>query len=697
MYIYEILPTFACANVWPGIQHYGGGSISDFGCSYNTLYTDSLDNLDFCEAANQMSLQACTNSNVAQSNKSPMGYNKVVDTSSVQKSILRNQTITRSLNNEPLNQYCTSNKGIHCAKRIPKQNHHSLRNQARKISPSAYSEIIRPTSEQYYCSRNRRSKSLRQSGNPVCDDFPITSCDHTRRKLSSVSKRNSRYKLMKDKCSSDDTDTSIVTSKFGDYLSTLSACPSLENCASKGTSRKSKKLLPKESKSSREKCHEFVHKNFNPLTSSNIMKPAYIEKAGEKVEMHSSSTDLTPSEVERMDFVYSDDSLNDAQIERNARDNTIDRVYEHIIQNAGNVVSGCGNIKHPAILAQELEVLRRQLRSKEIELAESSRVNSRLSPACSTYQFSPSSSICPSQHSTWSSYYHDIVTDNHNCYTYEQHSPSLKSKETYKSPSSLSCNFQYQDQRSFRQCYSPFLYPSPEPQILNDEHNDRATNFYSLPRLRKSTSKQPINSNSVVSIQSTNKSSSATCSCSVDMMSQPVQSLLKYFHPAKNSSPHSAFSNSRSSLRSDVFNDEIKKPLRLSLTSQFWSNKQINRNRGITHYGSWNLNKSANSSIRFANSRRNITSRESDHGVTPFGCTGFFIPASKMKSSRRQSDPFVTTCSRKTLDLMRSIHLPVSSANQMSYQYLSRIMKLDNELKIIPERLTLSSKLLNRV
>ena len=113
----------------------------------------------------------------------------------------------------------------------------------------------------------------------------------------------------------------------------------------------------------------------------------------------------------------------------------------------------------------------------------------------------------------------------------------------------------------------------------------------------------------------------------------------------------------------------------------------------MIHNGFWNTKTSRGPSDRFLNSKISISTHESDHGATPFGCTGFFIPATKMKSTRRQSDPFVHTCSRKTLDLVRSMQLPASTGSQMPYQYLSRIMKLDNELKIIPERLTITSKL----
>ena len=147
-------------------------------------------------------------------------------------------------------------------------------------------------------------------------------------------------------------------------------------------------------------------------------------------------------------------------------------------------------------------------------------------------------------------------------------------------------------------------------------------------------------------------------------------------------------------MRSDSSNYEQRPPSRLSLTSQFWSRKQIHRNRGVTH-GFWNAKKSSEASNRILNPQKSISARGSNHGITPFGCTGFFIPAKKMNSTRRESDPFIHACSRKTLDLMRSVKLPSTSGHQMSYKYLSRIMKLDNELKIIPERLTISSKLFN--
>ena len=134
------------------------------------------------------------------------------------------------------------------------------------------------------------------------------------------------------------------------------------------------------------------------------------------------------------------------------------------------------------------------------------------------------------------------------------------------------------------------------------------------------------------------------------------------------------------------------------MTTRYWSNKQIGRHRGSKPFEGFNKKRFASSTERFGRTRGKIThTSESDLGVTPFGCTGFFIPSTKMKSKRRQSDPFVNTCSRKTFDLMRAIHPPLPSASQMPYQYLSRIMRLDNELKIIPEKWALSSKKIDLV
>ena len=673
--------------------------MSDFGCSYNTLYSDSLNNIDFSGGGKQASLLASINGNITPSRSFSFEDRTVVKTISIPNKYLQNGSVVECPIDDSYKLSASHNKCINSGKRRYKHNRNSHQTQSRKISPSAYSEIIRSTSDQHSYSRNRRSNLCRRPFNPIYYGALKTPHDNTRRKLSSVSERNSRYKLVKDRCSSDDTDTSIGTSNFGDYLSTLSACPSLENCSNKCTNRKLKKLLPKESKSSREKCQEFVRRNFNLLTSSNLNKTADIENGFEKESVKSSSTDLTNSEAERMDFLYSDDSLNDEQIERNAKSRSKNDVQIKNLQSPRNTASQAAdyhNIKHPAVLKEELEILRRQLLFKELELRECSRVSSRLSRGCAPSQISSSPSMCHSQESLKPSLSHEIATGNQTSYRHRHQTCLIKSKESYKVPISSSCAFQYQDSTVLRQCYSPFLHASPEPQILT-EHNDHPKMFYSLPRWSTSSPRQSNNSMPLHSMQLTNRFSPANCSHSVDMMSQPVESLLKYFHPAKYSSPHTAYSNSRSSLQSDISNNETKRATRFSLTSQFWSNKQINRNKGIVHNGNWNCNKRAYTSSGFsANSSRNITSRGSDLGVTPFGCTGFFIPASKMNSSRRQSDPFMNSCSRKTLDFMHSLHLPVSPENHMPFQYLSKIMKLNNDLKIIPERLTLSSKIHNK-
>lgn len=560
-----------------------------------------------------------------------------------------------------------------------RQNMNSLRNPPRKVSPSAFSDIIRPTFERTFRVPHRKSNSI------ISTPRDLTSSSHrnTRRKLSSVSKRNSRHKIADgEKWSSDDSDVSVDTSRFGNYLSNLSACPSLENGNIKTTHRKLRKGLPKDTKSPREKCYDFLNTNFS---STNFFSKNARGKDDPRIFMdfNSSSSDLGNSEHGQPRRVYSDDSLDESENNISAkltRNRCIVSGDAYAPQFVNQAASNCGMSKHPVVLNEELEILKRQLFLKELELQESLKTSEKSSPG-----YTKISAINSAQHSRTVGCYEDSLK-----------SPSIRSNETYdvinESFFSPDGTFnQYQD-HSFPKCNHPPKFLSPEPQILSEKNSIISTGSNKMHIHRNYNTKNKFDFNRSSQLQLTNKTNYENCSCSTNSMSQPVQSMLKYFHPAKYSSPHSSFSNSRCSLASDSTNIEQKRLSRLSLTSQFWSKKQLNRDRGVTYTGFWNTTRNIGAFNRFNTPRMTPSPRESSHGATPFGCTGFFIPATKMKSIRRKSDPFVNNCSKKTMDLMRSMQIPSSPGSQLSYQYLSRMMKLDNDLKIIPERLPIFSK-----
>ena len=588
---------------------------------------------------------------------------------------------------------CKSHNNDYRGKRKFRQYSHGENRWNRKSSPSAYSDVIRPASDLGFISRNNRSKLIRPPASSGTLDPSTPSCDHSRRKLFSVSKRNSRYKVSNDEnWSSDDTDNSSGTSRFGNYLSNLSACPSLENCAGKTNIRKCKKNLPKESKSSREKCYDFLRSNFCYSTLAKSVSTT--EKKCNRNNFNSTSSERTKSELEIMDFEYSDDSLDGRKrnkIVKAAQTTGIHHDDIHAFQDTDKGTSAWDRMKNPTRLNEEVEILRRQLFLKNLELQESLQNSGKLSPGFSQYKVTSPSSTHSLKYPVLTSVPTDVTATKHYSYNDGQTSPSLQSIQSCKN--SFPFNSDDKPHQPFQKCCTPSLFPSPEPQILSDNHKELTLNSNLFLGLQRRNSKKDVGACSSYSVHSPYTPSLENCGCSINMMSHPVQSLLKYFHPAKNSSPHSAFSNSRSSLRSDSSIYGQKTPPRLSLTSQFWSKKQINRDRGIVYNGFWNTRSSTGSSNRVINSRISISPRESNHGATPFGCTGFFIPARKMKPKRRQSDPFVKNCSRKTLDIVRSMHLPAPPGSQIPYQYLSRIMKLDSELKIIPERLTISRKL----
>ena len=552
-------------------------------------------------------------------------------------------------------------------------------NSTKKHSHSAFSEIIRPTSEQAVRTAHRKSNSNSFHSR----DSTSATLRNPRRKLSSVSKRNSRHKIVDgEKWSSDDSDASVDTSGFGNYLSNLSACPSLENCNIKATHRKSRKFLPKEIRSSREKCHDYLNSNFSSTTyfSKNTIGK---EEPRILIDFNSSSSDVDNSEKDHARRFYSDDSLDESG--KNIGSNIFsNRRVAHSYSNVDKFPSQSpldfGIRKHPVVLSEELEILRRQLFLKELELQDSLKTNVKSSSG-----FSRISEMHDSHHPREIGCYEGIVK-----------SPSIKSNGTYDvtndSPIAFDGAVSHCPPNYYRNCNHPLSFLSPEPQILSE---NSVTDSNCTKSNQNYSSKNRHNINLYTQLDLQNKSKFGNCSCSTNMMSQPVQSMLKYFHPAKYSSPHSSFSNSRCSLASDSTNNEQNRLSRLSLTSQFWSKKQLNRDRGVTYTGFWNTTRNIGAFNRFNHPRMMQSSRDSSHGATPFGCTGFFIPATKMKSLRRKSDPFVNNCSKKTLDLMRSMQIPSSPGSQLSYQYLSRIMKLENDLKIIPERLPIYSKMLN--
>ena len=559
----------------------------------------------------------------------------------------------------------------------------NYRSQGRRYSPSSHSEIIHPVSRQNH-----------QAINPPIQDSNLNSLssaglsyEHHRRKLSSVSKRNSRHKALNiGNWSSEDTDTSIGTSEFGNYLSNLSACPSLDNCTNRSANRKLKKCLPKETKSSREKCYQFLYENFtNPSKLENEKKHC-ISIA------NSSSSDPSNSDLEVMEFVYSNDSLDElgqTSRERDTSQNHYNSAYNH-----ENSISDFSGMKNPTILHQELEILKRKLLLKDVELRKSIKMNKEVSKDISQGPIKLHPWIqTMKNYSDLAPEDYDVYTNNEHDCVYKNNAVSGYPKESYRSSASTNSDNHYPYANNIGGFCSSSFHLSPEPQIMTPEHDQFTPNFHSLPRMHKRIFNQNEHSDSLFPMRSeTTSLADNSCICSRESMSYPVQSLLKYFHPAKHSSPHSAFANSISSLESDNSYFGQKRISRLSLTSQFWSRKQINKDKKAAQNGFWNSSNSLERSNRISNDRSNVSKRECNPGVTPFGCTGFFIPATKMKSSRRRSDPFVNVCSRKTIDWMRSIQLPSNSRNKMTYRYLSGIMKLDNDLKIIPEKLTISSK-----
>ena len=657
---------FACGNNSTGNDFNGGGSMSDFACSYLTLYPDSLDNLNFSQKKKSII--------------SGIKANGIFDNSN----IVSNHVLEDVKNNLQENVAKEkSSEGTWKPFSSP-TSFPSINNWFDQSPPSSHPEVIRPISEQSFPCGNATDKLTRKIDNSGTYELAAPSYDQNRRKLSSVSKRNSKYKIMNDETwSSDETDTSVATSKFGNYLSNLSACPSLENCTNRRTNRKSKKNLPKESKSPREKCYDFLHRNFYRNFSANSKKIAGKGKDYYENSKNSSSTEFSNSELEVMDFVYSDDSLEDfekSDVQKIAQNSYMYHGSGRRLPATKNFISSLGALKHPTILSEEIEILQRQLILKDLELQESLRINGTLSLSHS------------SQHPTLTSLFHNVEATDHIRHTKIKTSPSFKSDVSHRSSINLHRNSKHQGPTVYRRYCSPSLYPSPEPQILTEGGNDAGSERFTLPRVRRRNSIQNPRSDSSFSMPQTYRpGSGTTCTCSIDTMSQPVQSLLKFIHPAKNSSPHSAFNKSRSSLWSDSSNYEHGVSRRLSLTSQFWSKKQMHRDRGVTDRF-LNAKKSSGTSYRMHNRRVGVSASESNPGVTPFGCTGFFIPAKKMNSTRKQSDPFINACSRKTLDLMRSVKLHATPGHHMSYHYLSRVMKLDNDLKIIPERLTISSK-----
>ena len=558
----------------------------------------------------------------------------------------------------------------------------NYRSQERKYSPSSYSEIIHPVSRQNHQAINlpiqdSNINSLSSAG---------LSYEHQRRKLSSVSKRNSRHKALNaGNWSSEDTDTSIGTSEFGNYLSNLSACPSLDNCTNRSANRKLKKCLPKETKSSREKCYQFLYENFT--------NPSKLEK--EKKHCigisNSSSSDPSNSDLEVMDFMYSNDSLD--ELGKTSRERDTSQNHYNSANNHENSISDFSGMKNPTILHQELELLKRKLLLKDVELRKSIKMNKEVSKDFSREPITLHPWIQAMQNSSLAPEDYDVYTNHENDSVYQYDAVSGYPKESYRSSASIHSDNHYPYANNIGGFCSSSFHLSPEPQIMTPVHDQFTPNFHSLPRIHKRIVDQNEHSDSLFPMRSeTTSLADSSCVCSRESMSYPVQSLLKYFHPAKHSSPHSAFANSRSSLDSNNSYFGQKRISRLSLTSQFWSRKQINKDKKAAQNGFWNSSNSLERSNRISNDRSNLSKREYNPGVTPFGCTGFFIPATKMKSSRRRSDPFVNVCSRKTFDLMRSIQLPSNSRNKMTYRYLSGIMKLDNELKIIPEKLTISSK-----
>ena len=695
--IINSITIFACCNTSSGSQVKFGGSISDFGCSYSSCRAfspDSFENLLSFQKYRAPILEVHTKGNAPKSKIIPCLSPKAVKNPLPKRIFSTNELLQKS-SSRTIDLCCKSYNNDYSGNRKLRKYSHGENRWNRRNSSSAYSDVIRPTSDLGFICRNNGSKLIRPPVSSGTLDPSTSSCDHSRRKLFSVSKRNSRYKVSNDEnWSSDDTDNSSGTSRFGNYLSNLSACPSLDNCASRTNIRKCKKNLPKESKSSREKCYDFLRSNFcySTLHSKSI---STTEKECNRNHFNSSSSDRTNSELEIKDFEYSDDSLDGRKRNKTVKSVQTSGIRHdniHTFRDADNAISTWGRMTKLARLNEEVEILRRQLFVKNLELEESLQDSGKLYPSFNQYKLAQPSSTHFLKYPVLTSVLNDVTATKKHSYNEGQTSPSLQSIQSCKSSIPFNSDHKAHQTIPFQKCCTPSLFPSPEPQILSDNHSELTLNSNLTLGVQRRNAKRGMGTCSSYSVNSPNRPSLDNCGCSINMMSRPVQSFLKYFHPAKNSSPHSAFSNSRSSLRSESSIYGQKTPPRLSLTSQFWSKKQINRDRGIVYNGFWNTRKSNGNSNRFSNSRISISTRESNPGVTPFGCTGFFIPARKMKPKRRQSDPFVQNCSRKTLDIVRSMHLPVSPGSQIPYQHLSRIMKLDNELKIIPERLTISSK-----
>ena len=667
-----------CCITTSGNQINKGGSLSDIGCSYLKLIHEHGHLANINKSHSNPSEEESDFHEIRTIFKAENAPN--VGNSSRFSPCLPSSLADNLPNSKPHNFHC-SNKiqmNIKSGDKKQKQALSNSSNSTKKLSHSAFSEIIRPTSEQAVRTTYRKSSSNIFHSR----DSTSAAVRNPRRKLSSVSKRNSRHKIVDgEKWTSDDSDASVDTSGFGNYLSNLSACPSLENCNVKATHRKPRKFLPKEIRSSREKCNDYLNSNFS---STNHFSKTAIGKEEPRIliDFNSSSSDVDNSEKDRARRFYSDDSLDESG------KNICTNIFSNgrIVHSSSNAdkftcqsPSNYGIRKHPVVLSEELEILRRQLFLKELELHDSLKTNVK-----STSGFSRISEMHDSHHPREIGTYEGTLK-----------SPSIKSNGTYDvtadSPIAFDGAVSYCHPNYFRNCNHPLSFLSPEPQILS-ENSVTDSNFTKSNQNYSSKNRHDINLSTQSDLQ--NRLKLENCSCSTNMMSQPVQSMLKYFHPAKYSSPHSSFSNSRCSLASDSTNNEQNRLSRLSLTSQFWSKKQLNRDRGVTYTGFWNTTRNIGAFNRFNHPRITQSSRDSSHGATPFGCTGFFIPATKMKSLRRKSDPFVNNCSKKTLDLMRSMQIPSSPGSHLSYQYLSRIMKLENDLKIIPERLPIYSKML---
>ena len=275
---------------------------------------------------------------------------------------------------------------------------------------------------------------------------------------------------------------------------------------------------------------------------------------------------------------------------------------------------------------------------------------------------------------------------------------------------------------------------SCEPQVMMNGPANSALTALSSPsicprKISGSMSLPTVGSPSIASCRN------YTNQCS--LMSPPVHSLLKFVHPQLNhNSPHSAFASTGSAEANtggQKANGGPQHP-RKSLTTKFWLAKGIIKKDHatiVTQSGDKKIMRRISLGPLSASSprhRRSNASSDSDSvgamGVTPFGCTGFFIPASKMRSSVNAGGSASSnaggSCSRRRSsrgqgqqgevcasrrrgsisDWIRSLHTPGGggtrsgdlSENSSLCGDSSTIAGWTKDLKIIPEQLVLSSK-----